>query len=131
MVETITERRFHVSPKGSVKGKKETRALCNNIKITNQNETDLASEISSRDVSKSTKSQPRVIVQSVVRASGESKRKRHSGKALEESSQTSDIISPTKKMSRIDKPGMTHQESDGGYVHTGAHAGTDEVSEIE
>jgi hypothetical protein len=87
-------------------------------------------------VSKATKLPPRATLRtgdSGVRVSGETKRKRHSGKALDESSQTSrdDIVSPTKKMSKCDKPDPTQHDGNDESVDAASHAAVEEVSEIE
>jgi hypothetical protein len=136
IVETITTRRYHVSPKGNVKGKKEARAASANVRASKESESELTSENSSRDVSKAIKVQPRVTLQtskSIIHVSGESKRKRHCGKALDESSQTSrdDMASPTKKISKLDSPDVTQQEGNDDSVNTATHAAVEQVTEVE
>jgi hypothetical protein len=109
VVETITTRRLLVSPKDQVKGRKEGKALAQK---SSQVGSEPPSEPSSREVSrevskeigKSSVRHPNVVVhttESVVRVSGEAKRKRQVKGPDEAASQTSE--SPTKKMSRVEK----------------------------
>lgn len=108
VVETITTRRLLVSPKDQIKGRKEGKALAQR---SSQVGSEPPSEPSSREVSREVSKEigksgvrhPNVVVhttESVVRVSGDAKRKRQV-KAPDEASQTSE--SPTKKMSRVEK----------------------------
>lgn len=109
VVETITTRRLLVSPKDQIKGRKEGKVLAQK---SSQVGSEPPSEPSSREVSrevgkeigKSSIRHPNVVVhttESVVRVSGEAKRKRQVKGPDEAASQTSE--SPTKKISRVEK----------------------------
>ncbi|OKL58415.1 hypothetical protein UA08_06217 [Talaromyces atroroseus] len=109
VVESISTRKVVVSPKGQVKGKKESKGL---TKRSNRVESEPASEPSSREVSRSSTHHPHAVVrttESVVHVSSETKRKRHS-KAPDEASQTSE--SPTKKISRVEKAHSVAEDDD-------------------
>ncbi|KAL1963225.1 hypothetical protein VTN77DRAFT_8550 [Rasamsonia byssochlamydoides] len=134
IVETITTRRVHVSPSGNIKGKKETKGLCSN----KENEPDGTSGNSSREMSKVVNNQPRVVVRTsprAVHASSEIKRKRPSSKSLDESCQTNNddtiTLSPSKKMSRVERRESTQQESIDDIVDIHPQAGTDDIGEID
>jgi hypothetical protein len=108
IVESISTRKIVVSPKGQVKGKKESKGL---TKKSNRVDSEPASEPSSREVSRSGTHHPHVVVrttESVVHVSSE-KRKRQT-KAPDEASQTSE--SPTKKISRVEKEHSAAEEDD-------------------
>jgi len=134
IVEPITARRVHVSPSGNIKGKKEAKGLCSN----KENESDVTNENSSRDVGKVTDNEPRVIIRTIERAvqvSSEAKRKRSSGKDLEEGSEVNQDdavhLSPTKKMSRIDKRESTQHESIDDCIHNRPQVVTDDIGKVE
>lgn len=95
--ETVT-RKVQVSPSPNVKGKKERKSLQDN----KENE---GSETSSRDVSRGSNSQPKVVLRSggAVSVSSDTKRKRSGGLAKDAQGGKDDAStpSPTKKVTRV------------------------------
>ncbi|KAJ9315484.1 hypothetical protein DTO271D3_4361 [Paecilomyces variotii] len=122
--ETLMEKRLQVSPSPKVKGKKERKSLQDN----KENES---SEPSSRDVSRGSSVQPKVILRSggASSVSSDSKRKRSSGlvRDTRASKDDADTPSPTKKVIRVGEHDNDDQIVFDDLLDLRAHV----VSEIE
>ncbi|GAE00134.1 hypothetical protein AOR_1_1022074 [Paecilomyces variotii No. 5] len=122
--ETVMGGRLQVSPSPKVKGKKERKSLQDN----KENES---SEPSSRDVSRGSSIQPRVVLRSggASSVSSDSKRKRSGGLTgdTQVSKDDASTPSPTKKVTRVGEHSNDDQIVFDDLLDPRAH----EISEIE
>ncbi|KAL2009317.1 hypothetical protein VTN00DRAFT_7511 [Thermoascus crustaceus] len=132
IVGPVTARKV-ITPSGNIKGKKEGKGIQDN----KENET--TSESSSREVSRASNSQPRVVVRSGanVMVSSEPKRKMSGGLALEETMQLAKedtiVISPSMKLSESEEQENEQQDGFEEFLEAQMQIGANgtEIGDIE
>lgn len=110
IVGAAAARKVHVTPNSGIKGKKEGKGVQDN------KENEATSESSSREVSRASNVQPKVVVRSggSVMVSNEPKRRRSGGLALGETVQLAKeetiVLSPTTRGSESEEQGNEQQD---------------------